>query len=168
MITYLLLRFLSCCNISKNGNSTTECDCILFLLLLRVPAADCWCSSGAVHPHRDGRSGQAGYEQGPLDLLPTSHLACFTRGCHSKYSECNASRMARFNFDMVAFFTKSYHLYLFRVVCCWMVCFLWSLLCVRRSWTVTTLPLKVSNVQVVHSWAYMEKKKFKYDMLLQC
>lgn len=32
---------------------------------------------------------------------------------------------------------------LFRSVCCWKVCSLWSMVCARRSWTVSTLPLKV-------------------------
>lgn len=38
--------------------------------------------------------------------------------------------------------------FLFRRVCCWEVCFLWSMLCARRSWIATTLFSKVSKVQV--------------------
>lgn len=38
--------------------------------------------------------------------------------------------------------------FFFRRVCCSVGCFPWSTLCVRRSWIVTTLYLKVSNVQI--------------------
>lgn len=42
-----------------------------------------------------------------------------------------------------------------RRVYSWRVCFLWSVLCVRRSWIVSTLPLKVSYVPVVYSHAWI-------------
>ena len=53
---------------------------------LRALAADCRSSPGPVLPHREGRSGASGCEQGPPHLLSTSHPAQFTRGCRSKSS----------------------------------------------------------------------------------
>lgn len=110
-----------------------------FLLFLRALAAGCRCSPGAVRPCREGWSGQTGCLQRSPDLLSTSHFAQFTWGCPR--SKSTWSPPQSMHCGCVCFHFQTF---LFRIACCCTVCFLWCLLCARRSWIVTTLPSKVS------------------------
>lgn len=66
--------------------SSVLTEMLLLPLLLRALDAECWCSPGAVHAYSEGWRGEAGCEQGSADLLSTSRLTQFTRGCHRSKS----------------------------------------------------------------------------------